>query len=275
MPLPSTPSEKTVLILDSGVGGLSVTRAIALRLPQVNLHYLADDAGFPYGAWEETALVAHICNILAKAIRCQPVDALVIACNTASTSVLPALRAQFDIPVIGTVPAIKPAAAASTSKLISVIATTGTVHRPYLTELIERFAGDVDVTRVGSPRLAHMAEDHIRGNAIDINALAQEIRPAFVEKQGKLTDMVVLGCTHYPLLLNQLTAAAPWPVTWLDPAAAIANQLVRRLYPEAGEPLSSRSPAPVTMTYTSGDTLLPEVQNRMGEFCGCRILPSI
>lgn len=269
-----TPPAKTVLILDSGVGGLSITRAIANQLPELRLHYVADDAGFPYGAWDEQALIAHICQLLAEAARRHTADAIVIACNTASTSVLPALRAQFSIPIIGTVPAIKPAAAASISKLISVIATMGTIHRPYLADLIKQFASDVEVTRVGAPHLATMVEEKIRGKEIEMEALTEEIRPAFVEKNGLLTDTVVLGCTHYPLLLNELKAAAPWSVSWMDPAAAVATQLKRILYPSAHPTPCQIPSATIAVTYTSGVKLPPEIQMRMGEFCGCRILPS-
>jgi glutamate racemase len=153
-------------------------------------------------------------------------DCVVIACNTASTLVLPHLRARWPkIPFVGTVPAIKPAAELSQSRMISILATPGTAARDYTRDLIEKFAGHCDVTLVGSPSLAGLAENFVQGEALADAAVAAEIAPCFVEKNGRRTDAIVLACTHYPLLLDVFRRLAPWPLRWVDPAPAIARRM--------------------------------------------------
>jgi glutamate racemase len=218
-----------ILIFDSGVGGLTVLKEIRRALPETHLTYVADNAGFPYGAWDEGALVAHIVALFERLIGELSPDICVIACNTASTLVLPALRDRFDTPFVGTVPAIKPAAERTKSGLISVLATPGTVRRDYTNGLIRDFAGHARVTLVGAEYLAGLAEAKLAGHEVDRDLLAREIAPAFNEEGGRRTDHVVLACTHYPLLLDDLAAAAPWPVEWVDPAEAIARRVAQVL----------------------------------------------
>ncbi len=173
--------------------------------------------------------------------RCAP-DLAVIACNTASTLVLPPLRAAFPrLPFVGTVPAIKPAAEASLTRLVSVLATPGTVARDYTRALVRDFAGDCEVTLVGSARLAGLAEAHLRGAAIDDAEVAREIAPCFVERGERRTDQVVLACTHFPLLMGHFGRLAPWPVDFVDPAPAIARR-VDALLGERGAPRGPRGP---------------------------------
>jgi glutamate racemase len=174
-----------------------------------------------------------VLDVIGAATRDFPADCIVIACNTASTLVLPALRAAYTIPIVGTVPAIKPAAAATKSGLVSVLATPGTASRDYTAELIRDFAHGVDVTLVGSKALAGLAERALRGEAVSDDAIRAEITPCFVEYEGRRTDTIVLACTHYPLLLDRLRALAPWPVEWIDPAPAIARRVVQVLGIEA------------------------------------------
>ncbi|MEM1049814.1 MAG: glutamate racemase [Pseudomonadota bacterium] len=214
-----------ILVVDSGYGGLTVLREIRALLPAADLIYLADDAAFPYGDWEETALTTHIIETVSGAIADHAPDCVVIACNTASTLVLPGLRARFSLPVVGTVPAIKPAAAATRSGSISVLATPGTVRRDYTRALIEEFAPGTDVTLVGAPHLANLAERHLHGEPIADTAISGEIAPCFVERPAGRTDHVVLACTHFPLLRHAMNRLAPWPVTWIDPAPAIARRV--------------------------------------------------
>ena len=117
------------------------------------------------------------------------------------------MRARYPaLPFVGTVPAIKPAAAASKSRLISVLATTGTVARDYTQALVREYAGDCEVALVGSPHLARLAEDCMKGLPVDDAEIAREIAPCFVESGGRRTDFVVLACTHYPLLQDQFVA---------------------------------------------------------------------
>lgn len=215
-----------ILVFDSGLGGLTVYSEIARRRPAASYLYAADDAVFPYGALTEAALVARVLAVMEQLIDLHQPNLVVVACHTASTLVLPPLRARWpDIPFVGTVPAIKPAAAVSKSRVISVLATPGTVAREYTHELVRSFAADCHVTLVGAPGLAGLAEAAIRGAPVSEAALAAEIAPAFVEADGSRTDTIVLACTHYPLLGNELRRLAPWPVTFIDPAPAIARRV--------------------------------------------------
>ncbi len=215
-----------VLVFDSGIGGLSVLKAIRESLPDSRVVYVADDAAFPYGDWDEEALRLHITALMGRLIAAHSPAAIVIACNTASTLVLPSLRERFSIPFVGTVPAIKPAAEQTQSGVVAVLSTPGTMKRDYTRELISNFARNCHVRLVGSPELARHAEARMRGETLDRDAVAAQIAPCFVELDGKRTDIVVLACTHYPFLADIMADLAPWPVAWLDPAPAIARRLV-------------------------------------------------
>src|SRR5262249_6761783 len=142
-------------------------------------------------------------------------DLVVIACNTASTIVLPSLRANMRVPFVGTVPAIKPACAASKTKRVSGLGTEATVKREYTRVLIREFAADCQVTLVGSARLAGLAEAALTGEAVADAAIAAEIAPCFVDDGAARTDTVVLACTHYPLLADRFARLAPWPVNFI------------------------------------------------------------
>ncbi len=218
-----------ILVFDSGLGGLSVVRALREIAPEAELAYAADNAAFPYGDWEETALVERMCEIIGNLIDKMQPDVVVIACNTASTIGLATLRERFDVPFVGTVPAIKPAANLTKSGHISVLATPGTVNREYTKALIDTYAFHCHVKLHGAENLAEMAEAKLSGKEVDLDALRAEVVPVFVEDENGRTDVVVLGCTHYPLLLEELEQGAPWPVTFIDPAPAIARQVLRVL----------------------------------------------
>jgi glutamate racemase len=222
---------KPILVFDSGIGGLSVAREVRAALPAADLVYVADDAAFPYGDWQEGALTEHVVALVGDLVRQVNPAAVVIACNTASTLVLPPLRAAHAVPFVGTVPAIKPAAETTHSGLVSVLGTFGTMQREYTRALIQEHAGNRHVRLVGSGNLAPLAETYMRGGNVEDAAIWTEIEPAFVERDGKRTDVVVLACTHYPFLIERLKRLAPWPVTWIDPAPAIA----RRVAAVAGE----------------------------------------
>ncbi len=215
-----------IMVFDSGLGGLTVEREIAAARPDAEIVYVADDAAFPYGALGDGALIERVLDIVGRMIASYRPDLCVIACNTASTLVLPALRQRHAIPFIGTVPAVKPACAASLSRMVSVLATPGTVRRDYTQALIAEHAGDCDVTLVGSPHLAGLAEAHLTGVAIDDREVLAEIAPCFIERDGRRTDTVVLACTHYPLLVEAFQRVAPWPVSFIDPAPAIARRVM-------------------------------------------------
>ncbi|MEJ5085110.1 glutamate racemase [Brucella pseudogrignonensis] len=229
---PLVTDERPVLVFDSGIGGLTVLRELRVMMPDRRFVYIADDAGFPYGDWEEEALRARIVELFGKFIAEYDPEIAVIACNTASTLVLDDLRCAYpSVPFVGTVPAIKPAAERTSSGLVSVLATPGTVKRAYTRDLIQSFATQCHVRLVGADRLAGVAEAHIRGEKIDEALVVEQIAPCFVEKDGERTDIVVLACTHYPFLANVFRRLAPWPVDWLDPAEAIARRTVSLLQP--------------------------------------------
>ena len=224
-------SAKPILVYDSGIGGLTVLRELRVLMPERNFIYVADDAAFPYGNWAEPALRERLLTIFDGFLRDYQPEISVIACNTAFTLAGSDLRAAFPSHTfVGTVPAIKPAAERTRSGLVSVLATPGTVKRAYTRDLIQSFASQCHVRLVGSEKLARMAENYIRGQAITDDDVRAEIEQCFYEKDGRKTDIVVLACTHYPFIANVFRRLAPWPVDWIDPAEAIARQ-ARRLVP--------------------------------------------
>jgi glutamate racemase len=221
---------KPVLMFDSGIGGLTVLREARVLMPERGFIYVADDAGFPYGDWEEAALRERVISLFGRLLDQYDPEVCVISCNTAFTLAGSDLRAAFpDMTFVGTVPAIKPAAERTRSGLVSVLATPGTVKRAYTRDLIQSFASQCHVRLVGSQNLARMAEAYIRGEPIADEAILAEIAPCFLEEGGRKTDIVVLACTHYPFMANVFRRLAPWPVDWLDPAEAIARQARRKV----------------------------------------------
>lgn len=244
---------KPVLVFDSGVGGLTVLREARVLMPERSFVYVADDAGFPYGGWEEEALKARLISLFRDLLHRFDPEVAVVACNTAFTLAGADLRAAFPhMKFVGTVPAIKPAAERTRSGLVSVLATPGTVKRAYTRDLIQSFASQCHVRLVGSVSLASMAEAYIRGEGVDDEALTAEICECFYERQGARTDIVVLACTHYPFLANVFRRLAPWPVDWIDPAEAIARQ-ARRIVPVMDVLRADSRPDRVVFTSDSPD----------------------
>jgi glutamate racemase len=223
-----------ILVFDSGVGGLTVFSEIARARPDAQFVYAADDALFPYGKIPEATLIERVVGLMTEFIATHRPDLVVIACNTASVQVLPALRERFTVPFVGTVPAIKPACAASQSKRVSVLGTEATVTREYTHALIRHYGEGCDLTLVGSAHLASLAEAALAGRAVDDAAIRAEIEPCFVADGAERTDTVVLACTHFPLLVDRYERLAPWPVRWIDPAPAIARRVVELVGPAAG-----------------------------------------
>ncbi|MGY4307568.1 glutamate racemase [Bradyrhizobium sp. USDA 4369] len=240
----------TILIFDSGLGGLSVQREVVRARPDAHYVYVADDAFFPYGHHSEAALIARVVPLMGELISAHRPDLIVIACNTASVQTLAPLRAAYAVPFVGTVPAIKPACAQSRTKHVSVLGTKATVQREYTHALIRDFAQGCAVTLVGSPELASLAEAALSGGSVSDAAIAAEIAPCFTgdaDDASARTDTVVLACTHYPLLLDRLERLAPWPVAWIDPAPAIARRVVDLLGPST----ASAGDGGATMILTS------------------------
>jgi glutamate racemase len=236
-----------ILIFDSGLGGLTVHREVTAARPDADCVYVADDAAFPYGAKKEDELVARIVAFMGELIAAQVPDLIVIACNTASTIALPALRERYSVPFVGTVPAIKPACAGSLTRRVSVLGTEATVAREYTRALIRDYAGDCQVTLVGAKNLAAYAEAELAGSPAADSAITGEIAPCF-RQDGARTDTIVLACTHYPLMLERLRRLAPWRVNFIDPAPAIARRVVSLL---GGAPAAADTGA-TRAIFTSG-----------------------
>jgi glutamate racemase len=259
------------LVFDSGLGGLTVLGEIGRLRPDVDIVYVADDAAFPYGGLGEVELTARVETVMAHAIADHPPDVVVIACNTASTLALPPLRSAYpSLPFVGTVPAIKPAAHASRSGLISVLATPGTVARDYTHALARDHAADCEVTLVGSSRLALIAERTMRGEPTEDGDIASEIAPCFVEKHGRRTDHIVLACTHFPILIEVLRRLSRWPVSFVDPAPAIARRLNSLI---GGPSPSAEARRPGVAIFTSGLRPQPNLQKALLRY-GLTFTPS-
>lgn len=256
----STPA--TILIFDSGVGGLTVYNQVRKARPDARYVYIADDAAFPYNNLAEGALIARVVEVIGKAIAAHAPELIVIACNTASTLALTELRAKFSVPIVGTVPAIKPACAQSKSKRVAVLGTQATVGREYTRALIREFAHGCDVVLAGSPRLAGYAEAELAGQPVSDREIATEIAPCFVNGGDRRTDTVVLACTHYPLLTARLRANAPWPVDWIDPAPAIARRVADLMRERPAVPATT----PPAISFTSGKGPSPALTAALAKF---------
>ncbi|WP_458760392.1 glutamate racemase [Afipia sp. TerB] len=259
-PVPHAP---TILVFDSGLGGLTVFREIVKARPDAVYTYVADDAFFPYGHHTEDEIIARVVPLIGDLIAEHAPDLVVVACNTASTLVMAHLRAAYTVPFVGTVPAIKPACTTSKTRRVSVLGTKGTVKREYTRTLIRDFAQGCDVTLVGAENLASLAEAALRGEPIADRDVAAEIAPCFVNGAAR-TDTVVLACTHYPLLIDQLTRLAPWPVDWIDPAPAIARRVTALLGPASNGAL----PPPARISFTSGRQPGPALAEALEPFFG-------
>ena len=231
----------TVMVFDSGVGGLSVCQSILASCPDVRIVYVADNAAFPYGTKSDEYLRERIVNVLSEQYITYHPDMLVIACNTASTLVLPELRERLSIPVVGVVPAIKPAASETQTGVIGLLATSATVQRSYTDQLISDFAPHCEVVRVGSSRLVEIAEEYLRGEPVSGVELGEIISSFFCEDLSATVDKIVLGCTHFPLLRAQLEESSPKGVEWIDSGDAIALRVKNLLKNEAQEQVSSCS----------------------------------
>jgi glutamate racemase len=251
-----------IVIFDSGLGGLTVFREVVRARPDARFVYIADDAFFPYGRQPEPALVERVLAVMGELIDEHRPELVVIACNTASTLVLPHLRARFGVAFVGTVPAIKPACAASRTKMVSVLGTEATVQREYTRTLIRDFAEGCAVTLVGSLRLAELAEAELNGESVADADIAAEIAPCFVEEARGRTDTIVLACTHYPLLLDRLHRLSPWPVNFIDPAPAIARRVVDLM----GAATATTDAPPARFMLTSGRTPTPVLRAALRRF---------
>jgi glutamate racemase len=218
-------ADAPILFFDSGVGGLSVVAPTRALLPTAPFIYAADSAGFPYGTKSEAEIAARVPALLGRLVERYRPRLVVIACNTASTIALSVVRSALDVPVVGTVPAIKPAALASKTRVIGVLGTEATVRQPYVDRLSVEFASDCTVIRHGSAKLVTLAEQKLRGEPVSPGAIWGNLEKLFAPPLGNHIDTVVLACTHFPLLEAELAAAAPHPVSFVDGSAGIARRI--------------------------------------------------
>jgi glutamate racemase len=219
------PDSRPILFFDSGVGGLSVLGPTRALLPNAPFVYVADSAGFPYGTRSEAEIAARVPALLGRLAERYDPRLIVIACNTASTIALAEVRKALDLPIVGTVPAIKPAAERSRTRVIGVLGTDATVRQPYVDDLAARFAGDCIVLRHGSAELVDLAEAALGGTPPPPERLRAVLDGLFGQAGGERLDVIVNACTHFPLLEAELAAAAPHPVAFVDGGPGIARRV--------------------------------------------------
>ena len=217
--------EAPILFFDSGVGGLSILAPVRDILPTAPIIYAADSAGFPYGTKSEAEIAARVPALLGRLVERYHPRLAVIACNTASTIALAAVRAALDIPVVGTVPAIKPAALLSKSRVFGVLGTDATVRQPYVDRLAAEHGADCIVLRHGSAALVQLAETKLRGEPLDPQVARAALAGLATQPGGERMDMVVLACTHFPLVEAELAAAAPHPMGFVHGGDGIARRI--------------------------------------------------
>jgi len=213
-----------LLFFDSGVGGLSVLEPTRALLPHAPIVYVADNAGYPYGKRSEKEIASRVPALLGRLVERFRPRLAVIACNTASTIALDHVRSALDLPVVGTVPAIKPAAEISKTRVIGVLGTEATVRQPYVDNLAAEFAGDCAIIRHGSPELVDLAEAKLAGEPVTVEAVRAAAQHLFDADQGDRIDVGVLACTHFPLLREELREAFP-RVEWIDGGPGIARRI--------------------------------------------------
>lgn len=228
----------TVLVFDSGVGGLSVYDEVRQLLPDLHYLYAFDNAGFPYGEKSETFIVERVVAIVEAITQRYPLSLVIIACNTASTVSLPALRERFVFPVVGVVPAIKPAARLTRNGVVGLLATRATVRRPYTHELVAQFAGSCNIEMLGSAELVELAEAKLHGEEVALDEVRHIVQPWL--RMAEPPDTVVLGCTHFPLLREELQQVLPEGTRLIDSGAAIARRTAWLLEHESPEVHSSQ-----------------------------------
>lgn len=229
-----------VLVFDSGVGGLSIVKSIEGQAPDIIVDYAADAGFFPYGLKSDEELQARLPMLCEALINEAKPDIFVMACNTASTLALEGVRARVKIPVVGTVPAIKPAASLTKTGVVGVLATPGTIRRAYLDKLEHEFATSVIVLRHGTSGLVELAERYVRGEELPQSAFDTAIAPLFAMENGDRIDVLVLACTHFPLVRAQIEKACPAHVLHIiDTGEAIAKQVLRL---SSGEKEDKNSP---------------------------------
>ena len=211
-------------VFDSGVGGLSVLREIRRELPGEDLLYVADSGHAPYGD-KSTELIEARSIAIVEFLLSQHAKAIVVACNTATGVAIQTLRARFTVPIVAMEPAVKPAAAHTRSGVIGVLATSRTIASDNFAKLHDRFGAEVKILMQACPGLVEQVESGDLSGDRTQALVKQYILPLLA--QG--ADTLVLGCTHYPFLVSLIQEIAGSSVQIIDPSAAIARELRRRL----------------------------------------------
>ncbi|ANY20382.1 Glutamate racemase [Tsuneonella dongtanensis] len=219
---PSSP----ILLFDSGVGGLTVLAELRKALPDAPVIYAADTAGLPYGTKTEAEIAARVAGLLGVLSERYRPRLATIACNTASTIALGMVRDVLHIPIVGTVPAIKPASAMTRSGVIGLLGTEATIRQGYVDRLEDEFAADKRLIRHAAPELVAAAEAKLRGMPVDQRAIASAVEGLREHPDGDAIDTVVLACTHFPLLSDELRSAFGEGVRLVDGAEGIARRIV-------------------------------------------------
>ncbi|WP_406042251.1 glutamate racemase [Succinimonas sp.] len=213
-----------VLFFDSGVGGLSVYCDVMAEYPEIEPCFLFDNAFFPYGDKPSEFIRDRVTSLICRMTELYHFDMTVVACNTASTIALDALRSKISIPVVGVVPAIKPAARLTKKKIIGLLATPGTVARSYTHDLIRDFALGTQVLSIGTTELVRIAEDKLAGLAVSIDEIAAVLAPWTELPERQRPDVIVLGCTHFPHLKSEIHAVMPEAML-IDSGRAIGRRV--------------------------------------------------
>ena len=252
------------VVFDSGMGGLTIVDELIASGFKGRLSYIADTELFPYGNKSDSELTRRVPRVADAIMQYDPADIFVIACNTASTLTLPIVRATLSVPVIGTVPAIKPAAAMSKTGVIGVLATPGTLKRAYTDALIHEFARQHKVLSYGSVRLVELAERHAAGEAVSDEALLRELDGLMTQPGAKDLDVIVLACTHFPLLRTRLQSLLPDHVVLIDSGAAIAKRTLSVLgQVERGQSVLSQN-----VFYGTGSAPIPDRMREVSKTFG-------
>lgn len=223
--MPDLPDTAPLLFFDSGIGGLSVLKAVQAVLPNAPIIFAADYAGLPYGTKTEAEIAARVPALLGRLVERYRPRLVTIACNTACTIALSHVRNALDVPVVGTVPAIKPAAEHTETGVIGLLGTAATVRQAYVDQLQEDHGADMTLLRHAAPKLVHAAEAKLRGEPVGAAIYADAMAALRCQNKGDAIDVTVLGCTHFPLVQEELLAASPG-MRFVDGAAGIARRIV-------------------------------------------------
>jgi glutamate racemase len=221
----NSPENAPILFFDSGIGGLSVLSAVQAALPYAPIVYAADYAAMPYGDKSEAEIAARVPALLGRLVERYRPRLVTIACNTACTIALSHVRAALDIPVVGTVPAVKPAALATQTGIFGLLGTAATVRQAYVDRLEAEFAADKLLLRHAAPELVLAAEAKLRGEEVPAQIYQDAIAGLTNQIRGDEIDVIILGCTHFPLLQKELSSITGPQMLFVDGAAGIARRI--------------------------------------------------